>query len=263
MAQTRGSGHTFSGVTASGWGTRSVLACSRHRVRAVAGLESTEIELVLIDWAGTVTVPMSQMMKDAVEFLGWSDAEFGKAIGALAEYFTSDDSIVHKAERGEIEDSELLAWLDEQYPGASALFDVDQPSFINAADRPEMIELLWWLQDHEVEVWLATNNFASAQDMLASRYLDSGLVNAIVNSALIGARKPNADYWKTILDASSLDPARMVLIDDNVTNLESAAALGMATVQIGDDAALAIAEIKTMLSTSDVNAPGSEPTDDA
>lgn len=229
----------------------------------MAGLESTDIELVLMDWAGTVTVPMSQMMKDAVDFLGWSDQEFGRAVGALAEYFTSDDSIVHKAERGEIEDSELLIWLDEQYPGASALFDVDQPSFINAADRPEMIDLLWWLQDNEVEVWLATNNFATAQDMLASRYLDSGLVNAIVNSALIGARKPHADYWKIILDASDLEPAQMVLVDDNVANLDSAAALGMATILISEDAAPAIAELKAACSTPPANAAGSEPTDDA
>lgn len=200
-----------------------------------------------MDWAGTVTVPMSQMMKDAIAFLGWSDEEVGQALGALADYFTSDDSIVHQAERGEIDDNELLQWIETQHPGASALFDVDQPSFINAADRPEMIELLWWLQDNDVEVWLATNNFASAQDMLASRYLDSGTVNAIVNSALVGARKPHADYWKIILDAAELEPHEILLVDDNVTNLEAAAALGMATVSIGDDAAPAIAEIKAAL----------------
>lgn len=207
----------------------------------------SDIELVLMDWAGTVTVPMSQMMKDAIAFLGWSDEEVGQALGALADYFTSDDSIVHQAERGEVEDSDLLTWLDEQHPGASALFDVDQPSFINAADRPEMIDLLWWLQDNECQVWLATNNFASAQDMLASRYLDSGVVNAIVNSALVGARKPHADYWKIVLDAAELEPHEILLVDDNVANLEAAAALGMATVSIGDDAAPAIAEIKAML----------------
>ena len=210
----------------------------------------SDIELVLMDWAGTVTVPMNQMMKDAIAYLGWTDEEVGQALGALADYFTADDSIVHQAERGEVADRDLLAWLDEQYPGASALFDVDQPSFINAADRPEMIDLLWWLQDHEIEVWLATNNFAAAQEMLASRYLDSGIVNAIVNSALVGARKPDASYWKIVLEASGLEPAQMLLVDDNVTNLEAAAALGMQTVSIGDDAAPAIAQIKAALTNA-------------
>ena len=214
-------------------------------------LAVSDLELVLMDWAGTVTVPMSQMMKDAITFLGWSDEEVGQALGSLAEYFTSDDSIVHQAERGEVEDSELLAWLDAQYPGASALFDVDQPSFINAADRPEMVDLLWWLQDNEVEVWLATNNFASAQDMLASRYLDSGVVNAIVNSALVGARKPHADYWKIVLDACGLEPSQILLVDDNAANLDAAATLGMTTILMGDDAVPVIAEIKAAL-TDDV-----------
>lgn len=205
------------------------------------------IELVLMDWAGTVTVPMSQMMREAIDRLQWSDDELGRALSALSDYFTSDDSMVHRAERGQIDDRELLVWLDEQHPGASALFDVDLPSFINAADRPEMIDLLWWLQDNDVEVWLATNNFATAQEMLADRYLDSGLVNAVVNSALIGARKPDGEFWEIVIDASGLDAGEMLLVDDNVANLDAAAELGMATMFIGDDAAPAIVDIKARL----------------
>jgi len=214
----------------------------------------SDIELVLMDWAGTVTVPMSQMMSDAIAHIGWSDEEVGKALGALADYFTSDDSIVHQAERGEVPDADLLAWIEAQHPGASALFDVDEPSFINAADRPEMVDLLWWLQDRDIAVWLATNNFVSAQDMLADRYLDSGLVNAIVNSALVGARKPHPDYWQIIVDGSGVEPSRMLLADDNAENLAAAAALGMTTVLVGEDAAPAIAEIKAAVG-------GDHPTD--
>ena len=204
------------------------------------------IELVLMDWAGTVTVPMSQMMNAAVAHLGWSNDELGQALTGLSDYFSSDDSIVHRAERGQIDDNELMEWLDHKYPGASALFDLEAPSFINASDRPEMVDVLWWLQDHEIEVWLATNNFASAQEMLAGRYLDSGLVNAIVNSALVGARKPDAAYWDIVLDAAGLEPAEILLVDDNVANIAAGQALGMATVLVGDDAAPAIAEITSL-----------------
>lgn len=207
------------------------------------------IDLVLMDWAGTVTVPMSQMMRAAVDHLGWSDDEMAQALAGLAGYFTSDDSMVHRAERGQVDDRELLAWLDQQYPGASALFDLDGPSFINAADRPDMIDAMWWLQDQEVEVWLATNNFATAQEMLASRYLDSGLVNAIVNSALIRARKPDPAFWDIVLDAAGLEPNRILLVDDNVANLEAAADRGMATILVGDDAGPAIADLKTRCSS--------------
>ena len=208
----------------------------------------SDVELVLMDWAGTVTVPMREMMAEAVRHLGWADDEVGQALAGLRDYFSSDDSIVHRAERGQIDDRELLTWLDQQYPGSSALFALDQPSFINAPDRPEMIETLWWLQDNEVEVWLATNNFASAQEMLASRYLDPGLVNAIVNSALIGARKPEPAYWDIVLETSGLAPSEVLLVDDNEKNTAAGAELGMATILVGDDIAPAIAELRARCS---------------
>jgi len=129
--------HGFEALSFDGPSPR--LKALDRRVLAVS-----DIELVLMDWAGTVTVPMSQMMKDAIAFLGWSDEEVGQALGALAEYFTSDDSIVHRAERGEVEDSELLAWLDSQYPGASALFDVDQPliEFLRSRGKEDQLSAL-------------------------------------------------------------------------------------------------------------------------
>lgn len=209
--------------------------------------DDSPIELVLMDWAGTITVPMSQMMAEAIAYLGWSDEEAGQAFGGLAEYFTSDDSIVHRAERGEVDDSELRSWLDDKYPGASALFDVDQPSFINASDRPEMIDLLWWLNDNDVDTWLATNNFVSAQDMLASRYLDPGLVSAIVNSSLVGVRKPDRAFWDLVLEAAELEPPAVLLVDDNAANVAAAADLGMATCLVGDDTDAAVSEIKRLV----------------
>lgn len=210
----------------------------------------TDISVVLVDWAGTVTVPMNEMMKLAIDHLDMSDEQLSAALGGLSDYFTGSDSIVHRAERGEIADAELLAWLEQQSPGASRLFDTDGPSFINAPDRPEMIELLWWLQDVDVTVMLATNNFLSAQEMLASRYLDSGLVHAIVNSALIGARKPDPEFWDVVLDATMVEPHEIVLLDDNDHNLRAAEALGMQTIAVGDDAASAVAELKALLGSA-------------
>lgn len=208
-----------------------------------------EIAVVLMDWAGTVTVPMSEMVRLAVEHLRFTDEQMGEAFAALSEYFTENDSVVHRAERGQIPDSELLVWLEEQAPGASQLFNPDEPSIINAPDRPEMIDLLWWLQDMDVTVMLATNNFASAQEMLASRYLDAGLVHAVVNSALIGARKPEPEFWEIVLDAVMVEPNEIVLVDDSVANLEAAAALGIHTIHVADDSTIAIDALKAMLTS--------------
>ncbi len=207
----------------------------------------TEISVVLVDWAGTLTVPMSEMVQLAVNHLQFTDEQLGLAFAGLTDYLIGSDSIVHRAERGEIPDSEMLAWLEEQAPGSSRLFNPDEPSIINAPDRPEMIELLWWLQDFDVTVMLATNNFVSSQEMLASRYLDPGLVHAVINSALVGARKPEPEFWQIVLDATMASPSEIVLLDDNAGNLAAAAALGMHTILVGDDALPAIDELKAIL----------------
>lgn len=205
------------------------------------------IEVVLVDWAGTLTVPMTDMLQLAVAHLGLTDEQMAGSLGWLTEYVTGNDSMVHRAERGQITDSELFIWLDEQMPGASRLFDLEGPSILTAPDRPEMIDLLWWLRDIDVTVMLATNNFAVAQDMLASRYLDPGLVHGIVNSALVGARKPEPEFWQAIVDSLMVGPSEMVLLDDSRTNLEAAAELGMQTIAVGADATSAIADLKSLL----------------
>jgi len=209
--------------------------------------EASEIKVVLIDWAGTLTIPMTDMVRLAATQLDLPNDDLAKILMALSDYFTSDDSLFHRAERGEVADEELFSWLEAQVPGASRLFETDEPSLLTAPDRPEMIDLLWWLQDLDVSVLLATNNLLSAQDVLASRYLDSGLVHAIVNSALVGARKPEPEFWGIVLEATMVEPSEMVLLDDNTTNIESAAALGIQTVLVGNDSALAVAQLKALL----------------
>ncbi len=63
---------------------------------------------------------------------------------------------------------------------------------------------------------------------------------------------PRGDTGANGLDeAAELEPSSMLLVDDNVANLEAAAALGMTTVAVGDDATPAIEAVKAALSGSD------------
>lgn len=201
-------------------------------------------EALLIDWAGTITVPMRQMMSLAADELGFSKEDVAKAFGGLAEYMAGDDSIFHQAERGEVDDDVLRDFIEEKAPGAGRLFDPTGPSFFNAPDRPEMIELLEQLRDADITVVIATNNFASIQDLLAQRYLDSGLVSAIVNSALVGARKPDAEFFQICLEAFELDPAEALFVDDMAHNVEAAETLGIPSLLAGSDSADTIAGIR-------------------
>lgn len=203
---------------------------------------------VLIDWAGTVTVPMHEMLISAARELEMSDEQIGAAFNGLAEYFVSADSPIHKAERGEIDDDELGDFIDGKVPGSSGLLlDPSGPSFLNGADRPEMIALLEDLRDADLTVILATNNFRVAQELLARRYLDTGLVAAVVNSAMIGTRKPEPRFYGMALEAADASAAETVFLDDQDVNLAPASDLGMRTILVGSDPTEAIAETRTLL----------------
>ncbi len=207
-----------------------------------------EIEAVLIDWAGTVTVPMREMMMTAVAKANVSKEILTKAFGSFQDYVGGGDSLFHQAERGEIGDDELLDHFNTVAPGSGVLFDIQSPaSFLHAPDRPEMITFLEELVNEDITVFLATNNFQSAQELLASRYLDTGLVAAIVNSALVGARKPEDAYFALCLDALDCAGPNVLLLDDQAPNLAAAKGFGIQTILVEDNAEPAIQQARQLL----------------
>ncbi len=188
---------------------------------------------------------MIDMMRSAAKSLGFSREDVAKAFGGLAQYMSDDNSIFKQAERGEIDDDDLRDFLDEQAPGAGRLFDPTDTSFFDGEDRPEMIQLLEDLREADVLVVLATNNFQSGQEILARRYLEPGLVGAIVNSALIGHRKPDPEFFTIALEAFELEPADALFVDDMAHNIEGAEALGIRSLLMAEDAEPTITAIRS------------------
>lgn len=207
-----------------------------------------EIEAVLIDWAGTITVPMYDMMMAAAEQSKLDEETMKKVFAVFGEYLSKDNTPFHQAEKGEIDDEELVDYFNERAPGSGVLFDVNSPtSFLYAQDRPEMLELLADLRDADVMVFLATNNFASAQELLATRYLETGLVSAIVNSALVGTRKPDDAYFELCLEALDLPGERVLFLDDQQRNLDAGATFGIKGLLVEADSESAVTQTRKLL----------------
>ncbi len=204
-------------------------------------------QAIIFDWAGTITIPLLDAVLHSAGEIGFTADDLTKAFSGLSGYFNDPDSIFHRAEIGEIDDDELRAHLDEIAEGASQLFESEPPSIFHAANRPEMVELLEELAETDALVVLATNNFVTGQDILAARYLESGLVQAIVNSALVGMRKPNPAFFSLILETFELEPSDVLVVDDLEANLEVARDLGMGTVLVGNDTPAAVDEIKRLV----------------
>ncbi len=86
-----------------------------------------------------------------------------------------------------------------------------------------------------------TNNFLSAEaevsEAVASVY---ALFDAVLESRVLGVRKPDPRFYELACDAVGVRPDESVFLDDLGVNLKPARALGMHTIKVTDpDEALA------------------------
>ena len=205
---------------------------------------------LLIDWAGTITGPLQDMMLTAAAALELSPEEMSKAFTGLASYVSNEESIFHLAERGEVHDDELRAWVDGFSEGAGRLFDPTHPGIFSTPDRPEMLDLMRDAREAGVVVAVATNNFASGNQMLNDRYLATDLADCIVNSADVGVRKPDPPFFAASLKAVGFTADEALFCDDMQRNIDAAVAFGLRSVHVQANPNAAIAEIRILLGIS-------------
>jgi HAD superfamily hydrolase (TIGR01509 family) len=147
---------------------------------------------------------------------------------SLRDLFTRRDAEVYPAfERGEIDEATYWA----SYPEAG--IDVDPERFheVRRAETrwlPGMRELVADVRAAGVGVVVASNYphwlAEHADGMLA------GLVDDVVGSYQLGARKPDPRFYEGLLARLDADPGRVALVDDREVNLDGAAAVGLPTV---------------------------------
>ena len=106
--------------------------------------------------------------------------------------------------------------------------------------RPVMLEALRRLQGSELRTAAVTNNIAP----MASGERDvselMGLFDAVVESSVVGVRKPEVEFYQLALKALDVQPEECVYLDDLGVNLKPARAMGMTTIKVFDaDSALA------------------------
>ena len=95
-----------------------------------------------------------------------------------------------------------------------------------------MVELLVAMGQADIQVVLATNNRAEAQEALATRYLDSGVASALVNSGMVGAALPTPEFFAVCVEVTGCQPDQILFVDHDVANLVSAASVGMRTIAL-------------------------------
>jgi len=119
--------------------------------------------------------------------------------------------------------------------------------------RPKMVEALRRCGEHYTTACL-TNNIKTGRDhglpttdaRAAEVASVMSLFDFVLESSVIGARKPEPRFYQLALERLGIDAREAVYLDDLGINLKPARALGMTTIKV-ESAAQALAELEAVL----------------
>ena len=73
-----------------------------------------------------------------------------------------------------------------------------------------------------------------------------GLFDVVIESSVVGVRKPDPAFYELACERLEIDPTSAVFLDDLGINLKPARAMGMQTIKVGDPA-LALTELESLV----------------
>jgi len=117
--------------------------------------------------------------------------------------------------------------------------------------RPRMLEAIRRIRARGLRVAALTNNWmgdtpsGAAAPARGARALWESF-DVVVESAVVGLRKPDPRIYALVCEKLALAPARVAFLDDIGRNLKPARELGMATIKV-DDPDAALRELGTLL----------------
>ncbi|MGI8755050.1 MAG: HAD-IA family hydrolase [Acidimicrobiales bacterium] len=107
--------------------------------------------------------------------------------------------------------------------------------------RPAMVEAVRRCRER-LATALLTNN-VSGMEATGEVADIVGLFDVVVESSVVGVRKPDPAFYELACERLAIDPAEAVFLDDLGINLKPARAMGMTTIKVGDPH-VALAELE-------------------
>jgi putative hydrolase of the HAD superfamily len=214
----------------------------------VSDAPSPKIEAVISDFGGVLTTPLMPQFLALQDEIGVSPESFGKALRAL----TEEDGVnpLYAMERGEISEAAFLERLGdglEPLIGHRPHLHRFRELFIGGLEpNPEMIALMRELQAGGKRMAMLTNNVREWEPLWRAMLPVDEIFETVVDSAFVGARKPEARIYEITLERIGLPAEACVFIDDLLPNIEGARALGLNAVHFRDTEQ-AIAEVRALV----------------
>ncbi|UGS37784.1 HAD family hydrolase [Capillimicrobium parvum] len=205
------------------------------------------IEAVVTDWGGVLTSPMTASFVAFAEDSGFPLEALGEAIAARTE--REGVNPVHRLEVAAITEQQFLDELADDLAAlghAVRLGGFAAGYFDRLSANAAMIAALEDWKARGFRLALCTNNVAEWEPHWRAMLPVDELFEVVVDSAFVGARKPDPRIYEIVVERLGLDASACVFVDDRADNCEGARAAGMHAVHFVDTAA-AIAEIEAAL----------------
>ena len=166
----------------------------------------------------------------------------------VGDYAADTDHPWHQLERGEITMAEFGLGLVQRAADAGVELDFTALRSYHSemAAHPRMVETIARLKAEGYRTALVTNNIREAGDDWRSLVDLDALFDAVVDSCVVGMRKPDPRIFAHALEQIGVDPAAAVFLDDHPANVAGAREAGLHGILVVD-VDVALAELDELL----------------
>lgn len=208
------------------------------------------IEAILFDFGGVFTEsPYTHLEAFGAE-IGLEKTQIMELV--LGPFSTDEDHPWHRLERGEIPLSqareEILDLGRKRYAVEVDIYRFFERMPRDAGLRHTLVDRVHRLKREGYRTAIVTNNIREFADGWRALLPVSELFDAIVDSSIVGVRKPNPAIFRMALERiGNPPPSRALFLDDFKTNIAAARSLGMHTILVEDDITRTIGALDALL----------------
>ncbi len=197
-------------------------------------MDRNPIDAIIFD-LGRVVIHLDEV-KTSNEFLKISSCDESDLQNAF-----QNESYFNEFERGEIEAEEFRRNVSRTlgFVGARSEIDIAWNAMLGGIDKP-LIDSIIGLGE-KLKIFVLSNTNIIHETAFNKILKDSTghnnlheIFHKVYFSHEIGARKPELNSWEMILQEQSLDPQKVLFLDDRLDNIQAAASLRMNVLQITD-----------------------------
>jgi epoxide hydrolase-like predicted phosphatase len=194
-------------------------------------------EAVVFDFGGVLITSISNQLGTIAASHGVETAVMHEVI--LGPRDSGPDHPWHRAERGEIAVAEIQELLDPWAREHGVTLHGDEmdrllaPGGYSVVDA--MIDRVTRLRVEGYRTGLLTNTFAEFRPTM-QRDIDFDLFDVVVESFVVGSRKPERAIYELAQTSLGVDHDAIVYLDDFEQNLIEPLTLGWTTIRVGDHA---------------------------